>query len=68
MKLRRWTERIEGHVHTGLHEVVHWLYDPMALGKKSHRVRWYHVHLIPSTWLGAACERYDRKLGVYDQD
>lgn len=70
MKLRHTRERLEGHAHTGLHEVMHWLYGPAALGRKAYRVRfpWLHVHLIPSAWMDRACDRYDRRLGLSEAE
>lgn len=72
MKLRRTRERLEGHAHTGLHEVTHWLYNPAALGRaKEHEVRhgWAHrIHLIPGAWMDRACDRYDRRLGLSETE
>lgn len=48
--------RMEHHLHTGLHEIVHWLHDPAAWGRKSFRLRypWLHPHLIPASWIDRA--------------
>lgn len=62
--------RMEHHLHTGLHEFVHWLYDPAAWGRKAYRIRfrWLHIHLIPGRLLGWSCDRYDRRLGLTDDE
>lgn len=62
--------RMEHHLHTGWHELLHWLYDPAALGRKAHRLRyrWLHIHLIPGSWLERSCDRYDRSLGLTEDE
>jgi hypothetical protein len=62
--------RMAHHLHTGVHELLHWLYDPAALGRKAYRVRfpWLHIHLIPGRWLDRACDRYDRRLGLTEDE
>lgn len=62
--------RMEHHCRTGWHEFVHWLYDPAAWGRKSYRVRfpWLHLHLIPGSWLGRSCDKYDRSLGMNEEE
>lgn len=56
--------RMERHVHTGRHEIMHWLYDPAALGRKAFRVRfrWLHIHLIPGWLLERSCDKFDRRM------
>lgn len=70
MRLRHRRERLDGHVHTGLHEFTHWLYDPAALGRKAYRVRfpWLHIHLIPGAWMNWSCDRFDRRLGLTEAE
>ena len=65
-----WHSRMEHHLATGLHEITHWLYDPAALGRKAYRVRypWLHIHLIPGRWLEWACDRYDRRQGLSEEE
>jgi hypothetical protein len=62
--------RMEHHLHTGLHEITHWLYDPAAWGRNAYRIRfpWLHVHLIPGRWMTRACDRYDRRLGLSEAE
>ncbi|MEU0847691.1 hypothetical protein ABZ387_06950 [Streptomyces flaveolus] len=62
--------RMEHHLHTGWHEFMHWLYDPAALGRKAYRVRypWLHIHLIPGRLLDRSCDRYDRQLGLAEDE
>lgn len=63
--------RMDHHVHTGWHELIHWLYNPAALGRKAYRVRhgWLHrIHLIPAAWMNRACDNYDRRLGLTDDE
>jgi hypothetical protein len=62
--------RMEHHLHTGWHEFVHWLYDPAAWGRKAYaiRYRWLHVHLIPGWLMNWACDRYDRSLGLTEDE
>lgn len=62
--------RMEHHLHTGWHELIHWLYDPAAFGRKAYRVRfpWLHIHLIPASWMNRACDRYDRRLGLTEDE
>jgi hypothetical protein len=63
--------RMEHHVHTGWHEFVHWLYDPALMGRKTAHVRfsWLHrIHLIPAAWMNWACDRYDRQLGLTEDE
>ncbi|WP_199546636.1 hypothetical protein [Streptomyces sp. N35] len=61
--MRHYRERMAHHRHTGRHEFVHWLYDPLSFGRMRYRVRvpWLHFHLIPGRWMDAACDRYDRR-------
>ncbi|MEU7240275.1 hypothetical protein [Streptomyces sparsogenes] len=61
--IRRTTARDPEHFRTGWHEVVHWLYDPAAWGRKAYRIRfpWLHIHLIPGSWLDRSCDRYDSR-------
>lgn len=69
--MTRYRERMQHHLHTGWHEVVHWLYDPALMGRKSARVRlgWLHrIHLIPGRWMERACDRYDRRLGLTEDE
>lgn len=48
--------------------VAHLLHAPTMLGRRHARHRWHHrIHLIPGSWLGPVCDRYDRRLGV-DED
>lgn len=70
MTLHHWRERLPHHLHTGLHEVTHWLYDPAACGRTAYRVRfrWLHVHLIPKAWIDRSCDRYDRQLGLTETE
>jgi hypothetical protein len=46
------------------HQLVHVLYDPVSLGRRSYRtVRWLSwVHLIPGSWLERSCRRYEEGL------
>lgn len=63
--------RMENHLRTGLHEITHWLYDPALMGRKTAHVRfsWLHrIHLIPATWVNRACDRYDRQLGLTEDE
>ncbi|MEV5915756.1 hypothetical protein AB0M00_43600 [Streptomyces chartreusis] len=63
--------RMEHHLHTGWHELVHLLYDPALMGRKTARVRfsWLHrIHLIPESWMNRACDRYDRRLGLTEAE
>jgi hypothetical protein len=63
--------RMEHHLHTGLHELVHLLHDPALMGRKTAHVRfhWLHrIHLIPASWANRACDRYDRRLGLTDDE
>ena len=49
--------------------VAHILFCPLMLGRRSVRARWYHrIHLIPGRALAAICDRYDRMLGVTDEE
>lgn len=68
--MRETRTRIEHHLHTGLHEVTHWLYDPAAWGRKAYVVRfpWLHLHLIPGWLMNWACDRYDRRLGLTEAE
>lgn len=63
--------RMEQHLHTGLHEITHWLYDPALMGRKTAHVRFsrlHRIHLIPARWMTRACDRYDRRAGLSDAD
>ncbi|MFD9223778.1 hypothetical protein ACFWDI_28195 [Streptomyces sp. NPDC060064] len=63
--------RMEHHLHTGWHEFVHWLYEPALMGRKCARVRhvWLHrIHLIPGSWMTRACDNYDRRLGMTEDE
>lgn len=45
--------------------LVHFLYCPTMLGRRSARARWHHrIHLIPGAFLAAVCDRYELALGV----
>jgi hypothetical protein len=47
-----WWYRLDG--------LAHFLYQPTALGRRTHTARWHHhVHLIPRSLLAAVCVRYD---------
>jgi hypothetical protein len=48
---------------------AHFLYCPTMGGRRHARARWHHrVHLIPGRVLRRACDRYDRELGVADDE
>ena len=68
--MRETRTRMKHHLHTGLHEFVHWLYDPAAWGRKAYLIRfpWLHVHLIPGWLVDRACDRYDRQLGLSEAE
>lgn len=68
--MREIRTRMEHHLHTGLHEITHWLYDPAAWGRKAYAVRfpWLHPHFIPGWLLNLACDRYDRRLGLSEAE
>lgn len=54
---------------TALDHVAHFLYCPTMLGRRSARARRHHrLHLIPGRWLAAACDAYDRSLGVTEEE
>ncbi|MGW4075953.1 hypothetical protein ACWELB_20990 [Streptomyces asiaticus] len=57
------TARDQDHLRTGWHEIMHWLYDPAAWGRKAYRIRfpWLHIHLIPGSWLDRSCNRCDSR-------
>lgn len=51
--------------------LAHMLYEPALLGRRAGAVRlpWAHrVHLIPGRWLEWVCDRYDRRLGVGEDE
>lgn len=63
--------RMEHHLHTGWHELVHWLHDPALMGRKTAHVRFsllHRIHLIPSRWMTRVCDRYDRRLGLTEDE
>jgi hypothetical protein len=63
--------RMSHHRHTGRHEVMHWLYNPAALGRMSYRVRLallHKIHLIPGCLMRWSCDRYDRRLGLSEDE
>lgn len=68
--MRETRTRMEHHLHTGLHEILHWLYDPAAWGRKAYIIRfpWLHLHLIPGWLVDRACDRYDRQLGLSEAE
>jgi hypothetical protein len=48
-----------------LDDVAHFLYCPAMLGRRAARARWYHnIHLIPGSWLGWVCDRYEARLSA----
>ena len=49
--------------------VAHFLYRPTTGGNLAVRDRWHHhIHLIPDRLLAVACDRYDRALGVTEDE
>lgn len=57
--------RDPAHWATDRHEIVHWLYDPFAFGRRCYRIRWYHrIHLIPARLIDRLCDKYDEKLAA----
>lgn len=51
-----------------LDTMAHFLYAPTLRGKAA-RARWHHhIHLIPGWLLAWICDRYERALGVYEED
>lgn len=52
-----------------LDDVAHFLYCPTACGNLAVRERWHHrIHLIPGSLLGVICDRFDRALGVTEDE
>lgn len=52
-----------------LDEVMHFLYEPTAMGRRMHRMRWHHhIHLAPGSMVGYVCYRYDLMLGLDESE
>lgn len=51
-----------------LDNMAHALYFRTVLGRRCLRMDCHHkMHLFPDRWLGWVCDRWDRRLGAYEE-